>query len=55
MCGQSNVVYWLQERGFEPTDELVAAVFAAAKASDRTLTEAEVLAVCDREGAEPAG
>jgi 2-isopropylmalate synthase len=40
--GESNVVYWLKKRGFEPTKDLVAAVFAAAKAGNRVLTDDEV-------------
>ena len=43
--GRSNVIYWLRERGFEPTDALVDRVFAYAKAQDATLEEAEILAV----------
>jgi 2-isopropylmalate synthase len=40
--GKSNVVYWLREHGYEPTEALVEKVFAYAKASNRTLDEAEV-------------
>ena len=43
--GESNVVYWLRKRGFEPTQELVSAVFAAAKRGNRVLTDEEILAV----------
>jgi 2-isopropylmalate synthase len=43
--GESNVVYWLRKRGFEPTADLVAAVFAAAKRGNRVLTDEEVLQV----------
>ena len=43
--GESNVVYWLRKRGFEPTQALVAAVFAAAKRGNRVLTDEEILAV----------
>ena len=46
MCGQSNVIFWLQERGIEPAPELVGAIFSRAKESDRTLTEQEVLELC---------
>jgi 2-isopropylmalate synthase len=42
MSGESNVVFWLEQRGFEPTRERVDRVMAAAKASDRVLTEEEV-------------
>ena len=40
--GKSNVVYWLQSHGFQPTDDVVDRVFAAAKAGNRTLTEDEI-------------
>jgi len=40
MSGKSNVVWWLQEHGFEATDERVDRLFAAAKQSDRTLDDA---------------
>ncbi|MEZ6009014.1 MAG: LeuA family protein [Planctomycetota bacterium] len=40
MSGKSNVVWWLQEHGFEATDERVDRLFAAAKQSNRTLDDA---------------
>jgi 2-isopropylmalate synthase len=43
--GESNVVYWLKKRGYEPTRELVSAVLGAAKAGDHVLGDDEVLAV----------
>ena len=43
--GESNVVYWLKKRGIEPTADLVAAVFGAAKKGNRVLTDAEILQV----------
>lgn len=45
--GKSNVVHWLREHGYEPTDELVDRVFAAAKDGNRTLEEAEIRAIAD--------
>jgi 2-isopropylmalate synthase len=42
MSGRSNVVFWLEERGIEPTDERVDRVFEAAKQSDRLLEDAEI-------------
>jgi len=42
MSGESNVVYWLESHGHEPTRERIARVFDAAKASDRLLTDAEL-------------
>jgi 2-isopropylmalate synthase len=43
--GESNVVYWLTKRGYEPSRSLVGAVLAAAKRGDRVLTDAEIVAV----------
>ncbi len=45
MSGESNVVFWLQERGIEPRPELVTAIFEKAKQGDRLLSEAEVHAI----------
>ena len=42
MSGKSNVLFWLERHGIVPTDDLVERVFARAKASDHTLTEAEI-------------
>lgn len=40
MSGKSNVVWWLQQHGFEATEERVDRLFAAAKQSDRTVDDA---------------
>ncbi|HET6584297.1 MAG TPA: 2-isopropylmalate synthase [Nannocystaceae bacterium] len=48
--GKSNVVHWLREHGYEPSDELVDRVFAAAKDGNRTLEEAEIRAIVDGAG-----
>ncbi len=50
MSGASNVVYWLNKRGIEPDKDLVERIFAAAKESDRTLTEDEVFALVGAAG-----
>jgi 2-isopropylmalate synthase len=42
MSGKSNVIFWLESRGLPVTDEIVDRVFAAAKASNRTLTHERV-------------
>jgi 2-isopropylmalate synthase len=42
MSGESNVVYWLESRGIEATRARVDRIFAAAKGSDRLLSEAEL-------------
>ncbi len=45
MSGESNVVFWLQERGIDPRTELVKAIFDTAKQGDRLLSEAEIYAI----------
>ena len=45
--GRSNVVYWLREHGYEPSDELVDHVFGCAKEQNRTLTTEELRAIVD--------
>ena len=42
MSGASNVIFWLQERGLEAEDSLVADIFAAAKETNHVLSEEEV-------------
>lgn len=42
MSGLSNVRYWLEKRRIEATEELVQAIFARAKASNRTLRDDEI-------------
>ena len=45
MSGESNVVFWLEHRGVEPTRERVDRIITAAKASDRLLTDEELNAL----------
>jgi len=42
MSGRSNVVFWLEEQGLDPADAVVDRIFAAAKKSDRLLTDEEL-------------
>ncbi|HWB75935.1 MAG TPA: LeuA family protein [Nannocystaceae bacterium] len=42
MSGESNVVFWLQQRGIEPDDALVKHIFALAKRTDHILSDAEI-------------
>jgi 2-isopropylmalate synthase len=42
MSGKSNVVWWLEKNGFVPDDARVSKIFAAAKSSDRVLTDGEI-------------
>jgi 2-isopropylmalate synthase len=43
MSGKSNVIFYLQKRGIEPTEELVERIFAYAKQSPTVLSEEEIL------------
>ena len=45
MSGESNVVFWLENRHIEPTPERVQAIFQRAKSVDRVLTDDEIHAV----------
>ena len=46
MSGKSNVIFWLDRHGIAANDEVVERIFKRAKASDRLLTEAEILQCC---------
>ena len=43
MSGKSNVLFWLEKRGIPTADDLVERIYKLAKASDHTLSEAEIL------------
>jgi 2-isopropylmalate synthase len=43
MSGKSNVLFWLEHRGLPVDDKVVERIYKRAKASDHTLTEAEIL------------
>ncbi len=45
MAGDSNIVFWLRQRGIEPTAERVGAIRKKAKSMSRVLEEAEILEV----------
>ena len=45
MAGQSNVIYWLEMNGYDPTPDRVDRILQAAKNSPRILSEAEIRAV----------
>ncbi len=42
MSGRSNIVYWLEKRGLDATDDIVDRIFAKAKASKTVLTDDEI-------------
>ena len=43
MSGKSNVLFWLERRGIPASDELVERIYGRAKASDHTLSDAEIV------------
>jgi 2-isopropylmalate synthase len=43
MSGKSNVIYWLEKRGFEPSEERVNRIYEHAKNSSGVLPETEIL------------
>jgi len=42
MSGKSNIIYWLKDHGYEPTDALINKIFEAAKRTNRVFTDEEV-------------
>lgn len=44
MSGKSNVLFWLEHRGLAAPENVVDAIYQRAKASDHTLSEAEIMA-----------
>jgi 2-isopropylmalate synthase len=46
MSGRSNVIFWLESHGVEPTDERVDRIYGAAKESNRLLKDGEIRALC---------
>jgi 2-isopropylmalate synthase len=50
MSGESNVVFWLEQREIEPRPTLVKAIFEEAKRHDRILSEAEIIAIVRTSG-----
>jgi 2-isopropylmalate synthase len=43
MSGKSNVIFWLQRNGFEPTNERVERIFNRAKQSAAVLTNEDLM------------
>ena len=54
MSGRSNVLFWLERNGITPSDDVVDRIFQRAKASDRCLTEAEILECCGKGDGRPS-
>jgi len=46
MSGKSNVIFWLERHGLPAREEIVERIYQRAKASERMLTEAEILECC---------
>ena len=42
MAGRSNIIWWLEQNGYEVSDELVAHMFEVAKSQSRNMTDAEI-------------
>jgi 2-isopropylmalate synthase len=49
LSGRSNVVFWLERRNLRATDAVVDRIYAAAKNSNRTLTQEQILELIDKE------
>ena len=54
MSGESNVVYWLEQRGIVPRADLVKAIVETAKRSSGLLSEAEILHIVEPSSPRPA-
>jgi 2-isopropylmalate synthase len=48
LSGKSNVHYWLEKRGMGGDEELANRIFEAAKKSSRVMSDAEILALCEK-------
>jgi 2-isopropylmalate synthase len=46
MSGKSNVAFWLERHGFEPTEDRVERIFSHAKQRNAVLTDDEVMELC---------
>ena len=51
MSGMSNVVFWLHEHGIDPEQQLVEAIFTAAKERNRVLSDEELMEIVKYETA----
>ena len=54
MSGKSNVHFWLERHGYPQNEELVERIYQRAKNSDRMLTDAEILEICQSEASMPS-
>ena len=42
MSGRSNIIWWLEQEGIEPQDDLVAHLFEVAKSQKRNMLDEEI-------------
>jgi predicted subunit of tRNA(5-methylaminomethyl-2-thiouridylate) methyltransferase len=42
MAGRSNIIWWLEQNGYQVTDELVSHLFEVAKSQRRNMLDSEV-------------
>ena len=42
MAGRSNIIWWLEQNGYEVTDGLVSHLFEVAKSQRRNMLDSEV-------------
>ena len=42
MAGRSNIIWWLEQNGYEADDDLVAHIFEVAKSQRRNMEDFEV-------------
>jgi hypothetical protein len=54
MSGKSNVHFWLERHGIPESEEVVERIYQRAKASDRMLTDAEILECVRAAGGVPS-
>jgi 2-isopropylmalate synthase len=43
MSGKSNVIFWLERRGIEPSESLVNRIYERAKSASGVLEESEIM------------
>ncbi len=55
MSGRSNVIYWLETRGIEATEERVSCIYEHAKMSSSVLEEDQVMSLLQKETATMTG
>ena len=48
MSGKSNVIFWLEHRGIEPSEDIVERIMQRAKSSVRCLSDDEILSCCQK-------